>query len=498
MGDLAEEMPLKNLNDENDEEGGEIKKYKWYNINWNTLPAKAAFFFDTARRVGSLPSLVLFLTGIGLDKVEAGLILGFRLLGMLFGGPFWGVIADKFHCHRLILIINCIGIILTMGCQPLLAIKYGNPVINKCPEPTWSQFVNNLNQTNNSTLDGQSINQKQDMYGTPFFVFFFTQILAAFFEVSGASFIDVATIRKSQLSKHRKIDYGRQRFWGPIGAIFGVNMTNLIIDYFPKVSITCYSGLFVTYVLFTILMTVCLLVLYNGLSFEDENHTMNEKEKQCFRKTFRRHLIQFEVILVYGIAFFGGVVYSSYKVLNFLYLKELSSPSLVRTLTISIAGFSAIFGFFFSGKIIRILGGPLISLMVALIFFVVRYLGYTFAPTGWILLAFQPLHFLSFVLFVTSAITYVKETSPLIVITSMVSLFQTMFEGVGVLVGSSIGGVLFKNYGGRKVYLIYAFFALFWAMVLGVYIFIFKDKNKNTTKSEKNDESTTYENDTTC
>ena len=56
----------------------EPPKYRWYNINLDILPAKTAYFFDTARRVGSLTSLVLFLTGIGLDKVEAGIILGFR------------------------------------------------------------------------------------------------------------------------------------------------------------------------------------------------------------------------------------------------------------------------------------------------------------------------------------------------------------------------------------------------------------------------------------
>ena len=76
MEDQAEEIPLKSVNEENEDEP--THKYKWYNINWDILPAKAAFFFDTARRVGCLPSLVLFLTGIGLDKVEAGLILGFR------------------------------------------------------------------------------------------------------------------------------------------------------------------------------------------------------------------------------------------------------------------------------------------------------------------------------------------------------------------------------------------------------------------------------------
>ena len=77
MGDQTENIPLKNFI-EGDGDGGQFQKYKWYTINWDILPAKGAFFFETARRVGCLPSLVLFLTGIGLDKVEAGLILGFR------------------------------------------------------------------------------------------------------------------------------------------------------------------------------------------------------------------------------------------------------------------------------------------------------------------------------------------------------------------------------------------------------------------------------------
>ena len=56
----------------------EVRQYKWYNVNTEILPSKLAFFFDAARRVGCGANLVLFLTGIGLSKVEAGLILGFR------------------------------------------------------------------------------------------------------------------------------------------------------------------------------------------------------------------------------------------------------------------------------------------------------------------------------------------------------------------------------------------------------------------------------------
>eukprot|EP00111_Clytia_hemisphaerica_P024249 TCONS_00071479-protein len=268
-------------------------------------------------------------------------------------------------------------------------------------------------------------------------------------------------------------------------------MTNLIIKYFPKVNITCYSGLFLNYIACHIMMTISALFLYRGLSFKDENHqqqTLEEKKesKKSFRKIFGKSLIQFEVLFVYVLSAVGGALLGAYQSFLFLHLKEIGSTQTVMTLSISIAAAAGIFGYFFSAKIIRFFGGPLRSIFVSLIFFGARCLGYALSPNGWILLIFQPLHILSYALFLTSGIQYMKETSPLIVITSMVSLFQTMFEGVGVLVGSSIGGVIFKNYGGRKLYLIFAFFALFWTMILGVYVFMIKKKRDNKTKEDNN------------
>ena len=54
------------------------KVYAWYHVNTSVLPAKLAFIFHIARQTSVHAFLVLFLTAIGLDKVEAGLIAGFR------------------------------------------------------------------------------------------------------------------------------------------------------------------------------------------------------------------------------------------------------------------------------------------------------------------------------------------------------------------------------------------------------------------------------------
>ena len=79
MTETAEKTPLKTVEDvEFSTNDDRRPKYRWYQVNKDILPAKIAYFLDVARRIGALPNLVLFFTGIGLNKVDAGLILGFR------------------------------------------------------------------------------------------------------------------------------------------------------------------------------------------------------------------------------------------------------------------------------------------------------------------------------------------------------------------------------------------------------------------------------------
>ena len=68
------------LNEDSVESAESVKpsKYKWYNVDPNAIPAKCAYFFECARRIGYQPNLVMFLTSIGMNKAEAGFIVGLR------------------------------------------------------------------------------------------------------------------------------------------------------------------------------------------------------------------------------------------------------------------------------------------------------------------------------------------------------------------------------------------------------------------------------------
>ena len=70
------------LKDKNDgsvlHEESNAKIYKWYHVNTSTILHKLTYFSENARNLAFNPTLVLFLTGIGLNKTESGVIMGLR------------------------------------------------------------------------------------------------------------------------------------------------------------------------------------------------------------------------------------------------------------------------------------------------------------------------------------------------------------------------------------------------------------------------------------
>jgi len=411
---------------------------------------------------------------------------------MLLAGPFWGMLADKWHCHKTLIVIMCIGSFITMGSPPLLSMKYGDIKINKCPiiNKQTNPTTNNLNCTiNNKTCttylptnssDTPILESGQNKYGTLFFVMFFMLIAGSFFEGSGTAFIDTAIIRRAQLDRYRKIDYGRQRFFGAFGAMGGMTFTNLLVEYFPEADVTCYSAVFVAYFIFSIFFTISVLLLYKGLSFKTENHHSqfkDEMKKETFNRLFWQTIRQFDILFFYLVALVVGLLNSPFLSFFFLHLKELGSPSIVLTLVIVIAAISALFGFFFSNKIIKFIGGTWKTFLLSIVTFTVRSFVLTVIMNPWYILIFQFMHLFSFVIFVAAAINHLKQTSPICIMTTMISIFRSLFEGLSLLVGSSISGVVFNKYNGIILFMGNGVFGLVLTIIVSAYIII-KQRNQ--------------------
>jgi len=454
------------------------------------------------------------------------IIFYFRMVGMLLAAPFWGMIADKWHCHKSIIVIAFIGLFVTVGSQPLLSMKYGDPAVNICPIPkievsvdtanynqNCSSFINTNNNKENCSLPEDTIGSniqgdlrrislfnngttyldhgKKDerkKYGALFFVMFFMQIATLFFESASTIFIDTATLRHSQLSKTRKIEYGKQRVWGAFGAMSGITLTNLVIEYFPSVNITCYTGLYITYGVFTFLVTVSMLFLYKGLSFEttekdEEKAEVTVKMKHNFKKILLKTLLRFDMLFFYFTTLIAGMVYATYTSFFYLHLTYLRAPPVVFSLSIVVAAAGAMFGFFFSNKIMKLVGGTWKTIILTFLAFATRNAAIALIVNPWLILLAQTIHPFTFVLYMAVGLRHLKEVSPLPVITTMVSLFISTFMGLGAIVGSSLSGVVFNSYGGRATFLSASALSFIWALIVVLYtVYVLKNSRKDKSK----------------
>uniref|UniRef100_A0A7M5V3N2 Major facilitator superfamily associated domain-containing protein n=2 Tax=Clytia hemisphaerica TaxID=252671 RepID=A0A7M5V3N2_9CNID len=433
------------------EEKHKTSKHKWYHVNPNAISSKCAYFFECAMRSGLQPNLVMFFTSIGLNKAEAGFIVGLRMIGMILGGPFWGLIADKWHCHRIVILLMCITSLLTISTQPFVGLHFGNPETNKCPyvkdttsssinlssqvinasnysilttgnylqnnalsvsnrsnvtkslktslyknltinsldqnitfyssnnarSRVISQKRNPMNRTSNLNIprkvseSNQNTTQKDtyaSTFGTLYFAMFSINFILSFAEGSAVGFVDSGTMRRSQLATTRPVAYGRQRMFSSFGGAFGILITNLAIDYFPASNITCYTGIFVVYGLFTVCYCISTISLFQGLSFyskptdldtdcEDQREQTTDqkrllgsqkyekndislnKSRNNLRKTLIRTLSRPETIFFYLTTFVSGLEYS--QSMNFLYpyLREMNAPSILLTLSVVFSNF---------------------------------------------------------------------------------------------------------------------------------------------------------------
>ena len=121
--------------------------------------------------------------------------------------------------------------------------------------------------------------------------------------------------------------------------------------------------------------------------------------------------------------------------------------------------------------------------MFCFFMYFVRYFGISWIENSWLVLIFQSLHGVTFSLYVAAGLQYLKETSPLSVITSLVALFNSIHFGLGTLIGSSISGVIYQRYGGRALYRCTALLSIAWFWVLAVFVF-FKER-KERKKADK-------------
>ena len=448
------------------------------------------------------------------------------MAGKIFGGLFWGMLADKWKCHRLLIIFTCLVSILCLIGQLGAAMALADEKEYSCK---FSVKTNSLNatffnsttsaatilQTNNYTTPSSAVNNKpprKEKFGTLFLALLILSVLNLFSDCS-LEFLDTGTIRKVQItSMKRKVNYGGQRMFGPFGAVFGNIVTNLSIQYFPTSKVSCFTGMFICYTIFSLFTLVSILLTYRGLSFQEkskkedkaddqEKLTKDDEQSGCkagrltafrtvkdekeklsglfkegvefekkldYRKTFIRTMFRNDIFFLLISTAMSGVFYSPMLSFHYLLLKDLNAAAIMYSLITAFGGIGGIAGFKFSNKIVKIIT-PFRSLAVCYICIALVHLCFGLANNAWVPVLSRPLFGLSYCLALSSGMTYLKNNCAVDVLTSIISIYVALFNGVGPGIGLAISGEIYGVYGGKTLFCSLAVISFCWSLVVGLY-----------------------------
>jgi predicted MFS family arabinose efflux permease len=130
---------------------------------------------------------------------------------------------------------------------------------------------------------------------------------------------------------------------------------------------------------------------------------------------------------------------------------------------------------------------PIIYMIIAAFLYVIRWILTAIVQDPTMLLCIQVLHGICFTIAFLGALEYLYKVIPQELQATGHMVFVGISFGLTGIIGSSIGGVIFENYGGTTLYLILAVTAFM--SMLGLILFYMKER-RGEVKQLKGIEST--------
>ena len=456
-------------------------KIRWYHIDKSTITSKLANFFLGAKCSSYEPYMIIFLLSIGLTPMQAGVIGGFRLVGTITGGIFWGFLADCKKQYRLVLAIVSAGSVITMGLQPLLSLWFGDKRNNVCPKKSHTELASKIfiNETKkiNTTMSMELFTDQNNNF--LFYIMFAINVISKFFESAHFGFTDSGVMEKCRELPH-KPDYGKQRMFLSVGWVAVILVSNIFVDYFPKSSISCYAAVFVTHGMFTIPFFIASFILYKGLKFETELVGTNKENviTICW-KIFGVDTFIFMITIM-----IMGVGQSFYIGFTFLLLKEMKGPTVINGISIAASSSSAIIGFCFGSFFVQKLRGTWLATLVGCLSYVVRFTAMAYVENAWLIPLIQTLQFSCSGLHLYAAVIHIKKISPPQVRTTMYSLMNTIYFGAGFLLANVIGAEIYDKHNAKLLFKVASLITFAWSIIILCYLAL-KMRVSYTKKEDK-------------
>ena len=197
--------------------------------------------------------------------------------------------------------------------------------------------------------------------------------------------------------------------------------------------VSCYTGVFLAHILFTIILLILTQFLLQGLTFSDEEIERDRKFNiwKVLMKTLDGHVCFFLVTVL-----MMGIQQSFYVNFTFLRLKEMNALSIISGLNMAAAALASGTFFFAATWIIDRVGGAWPAMISGILPYFVRFMLIALAKKPWFIPLIQTLQAICFGLFLTAAVLHVKSITRPEIRTTMYAIMNSLHFGLGILIAN--------------------------------------------------------------
>ena len=258
--------------------------------------------------------------------------------------------------------------------------------------------------------------------------------------------------------------------FGVIGSAVGIVTSNIFVHHFPEAPVSCYTGVFIAYIIFALALLVLTQLLFRGLTFtvEEKNNDQKVNIWKLLLKAMDGNACFFVATVL-----MMGIQQSFYVNFTFFRLKEMKAPSLIYGFNMAVAVLASAAFFIASDFIIVKVGGNWPAMIICVFAYFVRFLAIASVENPCFIPLIQLLQAFCYGLFLTAAVLHVKSIARPDIRTTLYTILNSLHFGVGIIIANTLGGKLYKDYGARNLFLIASLTALVWAIIAILYSIIF-------------------------
>ena len=481
-------------------------------VNRQLLTSKAFYFCFFSAWGSLLPYLALYFKQLMLTPSQVGIIMGLKPFVNFLATPVWGALTDKFHIHKIVLIVSMSALITSTFSLSLVP----------GPKQQATIIKNHCNRTEDMSemmaLDGEQEIDKmvvleretsdfyfskerwpwpvdfiasfeQDFYNRykidaskTFTSLFLITLFGTVIASPSLALVDTATLQMLGKETHR---YGKQRLTGSLGWGLGafivgaslktthhcsISKSREIVDYIP-----CFY-------VFACLMSLGLVVAFKF------KFSMHQKAGQTRSLSVGLVALKDPTYLMFLFtALYLGFLMAFIKTFLFWHLKDLGGTQLLFSVISAVNCVAEVSMYFLSEKLISKIG-QIRVLYLGLICYSIRLFYYSIVPYTWLVLVVELLPGITTAAVWAACLSYVSINSRPGAQTTMQCILHGVHWGLGYGAGEVIGGILVHHYGAPTTFVMFGILCI---VVLLLYILINMIWGEKDRKRRQDDETQT-------